>query len=264
MAAPAAAPAVLPALPAPATPHILTRVVLPGSDPTLDYVAPPAGAAVVKGLPRLGWIDASSAIAGAQAVPFLSLAGWACRPAFIESGTAGEAAMRALAEVTATFSLAFVGRCLDALEGLGVFAVALDHDAEYDDKLVPALARVPSPSPFALQAGELFEANAFFVAPVAGVAGVAGVRGRVGRGRAGQRGHVAPIVAVAAVAPVAAIAGRNPAALEWWSRVSIGDSLQAGEIYPLINMLQPCSTRPTRPRLFRRRLRRRRSIYHHW
>ena len=137
-------------------------------------MAPPVGAAVIKGLPRLGWLDAPNVSPGAQAVPFLSLAGWACRPAFIESGTAGEAAMLALAEVTATFSLAFVGRCLDTLEGLGVFAVALDHDAEFDDKVIPALARVPSPSPFALQAGELFEGNAFSIAPVAGVAGVAG------------------------------------------------------------------------------------------
>ena len=69
-------------------------------------------------MPRLGWLDAPNVSPGAQAVPFLSLAGWACRPAFIESGTAGEAAMLALAEVTATFSLAFVGRCLDTLEGL--------------------------------------------------------------------------------------------------------------------------------------------------
>ena len=77
MAAAAAAPAILPALPAPAIPHILTRVIPPGGDPELDYVAPPVGAAVIKGLPRLGWLDASSVIAGAQAVPFLSLAGWA-------------------------------------------------------------------------------------------------------------------------------------------------------------------------------------------
>ena len=45
---------------APAIPHNFQKVVVAGADASLDYWACPAGAAIVKGLPDLGWIDASS------------------------------------------------------------------------------------------------------------------------------------------------------------------------------------------------------------
>jgi hypothetical protein len=64
MAAPAPAVVPPPATIAPLFPphvaHIFTRVTIPGEDDTLDYVAVPATAGVVKGLPDLGWRNSSA------------------------------------------------------------------------------------------------------------------------------------------------------------------------------------------------------------
>ena len=224
----AAAAAPLPPLPAPALPHAFTRVNMPGLDNRLDYVAVDANAGVVKGLPELGWVDTSSMIAGSRAAPFLSIAGEACRPAHF--GAAPSPAIQAmldLSEITATFTLSFVERCCDALEGLKVFDVPLRHTSDFDDKLLPALARVPSPSPFEIGAGDLYECNAFYVAGTPAVAGVAGRAAVPAQGRAGRAGYIPRQLRVLPVAPVAAVPARDPPDLKWWSLVKIGDSLDS-------------------------------------
>ena len=56
---------------APGIPHNFQEVVIAGADATLSYWACPAGAAIVRALPELGWIDASSILPGHRAAPSL-------------------------------------------------------------------------------------------------------------------------------------------------------------------------------------------------
>merc|ERR1712185_831810 len=66
------------ALVAPAIPHNFQRCVVVGADATLDYWACPANAKLVKALPGLGWIDASSVLPGFQAAPGSSISAAVC------------------------------------------------------------------------------------------------------------------------------------------------------------------------------------------
>jgi hypothetical protein len=141
----------VPPLPPPATPHTFTRVVVVGMDNALDYVSVRADASVIKGLPKLGWVP--SPLSNERAAPLLSLAGYLCTPSFLEDEHApASRAMLTLAEVTMVPSLALLARCADALDSLRMFAVPLSDTKDFEDKLVPALARAPSPSPFAVLA----------------------------------------------------------------------------------------------------------------
>ena len=81
-AAGAPAPVANALLPAPGTRHSFVRVNVPGTESELDFVAIGADASLVKGLPALGWIDASAAHANTKAAPLLTIAGAVCLPAF--------------------------------------------------------------------------------------------------------------------------------------------------------------------------------------
>jgi hypothetical protein len=207
----------------------------------LDYVAVNADAALVKGLPELGWVDSSSVMAGTRAAPCLSIAGGVARPAhFTDMTAAATRAMLALSEVTVTFNLGYLMRCADTMEGLKMFSVPLTHTSDLDSKLIPALARLPSPSPFEIRAGEMYEANAFTVPAIVAVAGVAGARAV---GRRGQHGYVPAVQAVAAVVGAPA---RHPAELEWWSLVKVGDALDLTSEMPMLSLLQRGMAAPDR------------------
>jgi hypothetical protein len=189
-----------PPLPPPATPHTFSRVILPGRNNQLDYVAVRADATVVKGLPALGWVDSSATRASTKAVPLLQLAGAVCLPAFLgDPTTPTVATMLALSEITLVPALALVQRCADACDSLGMFAVPISRTDVWIAKLTPALARAPSPSPFEIRAGELMEANPFEVAAVAAVAAVPAiprvpaVRARGARAAGGARAAIPAI-----------------------------------------------------------------------
>ena len=70
-----AAGVLLPAFPAPAVPHNFARLLVPGADNTLDYVATPSNAKLVKALPDLGWVAVPGAPGVLQqvAAPFLAV-----------------------------------------------------------------------------------------------------------------------------------------------------------------------------------------------
>jgi hypothetical protein len=165
-----------PALSPPAVPHVFTRVTLPGEDNTLDYVAVSAATAVVRGLPLLGWVDSSAVQANTRAAPLLSVAGCVCLSTYVEdkSSPVGRALL-ALSELLAVPTLVLLGRCADACESLRMFAVPLTNYDDWVDKLKPALARIPHPSPFILGGGELVEANAFATPAIPAVAAVAAI-----------------------------------------------------------------------------------------
>jgi hypothetical protein len=80
---PIAPAAVLPGLAPPAVPHRFAAIILPGADNTKDYVAVAFDAAIITGLPQLGWLDSSAVIAGTRAAPRLSIAGLVGLPAFL-------------------------------------------------------------------------------------------------------------------------------------------------------------------------------------
>ena len=65
----AAAPAIIPPLPAPSTNHTFARVTIPGTESEMDYVAVQADASIIKGLPALGWVDSSAVVANTRAAP---------------------------------------------------------------------------------------------------------------------------------------------------------------------------------------------------
>jgi hypothetical protein len=215
-------------------PHNFTAIILPGADNTLGYVAVAFDALVVTGLPQLGWKDSSAVVAGTRAAPRLTVAGAVCLPAFLEVlGAAATAAMEELLEITMWPSLAFLNRCADCCASLSLFDVALLNAREWRAKLSPALARLPSPSPFMLRGGDLVEANAFVTAAVAAVAGRAAVPAVAGA-RATRAAPARPRVpAVPAILAVAAIPARSPAALEWWGLVKVKHSYDANAEFPL-------------------------------
>ena len=131
-------------LPAPGTRHSFVRVNVPGTESELDFVAIGADASLVKGLPALGWIDASAARANTKAAPLLTIAGAVCLPAFINDPA--DPAMKvilALREITAVPSLAFVARCADACDSLGLFDIPQRHAMDWEAHLSKALARTP-------------------------------------------------------------------------------------------------------------------------
>jgi hypothetical protein len=233
-----------PPLPPPATPHTFNRVVVAGVDNELDYVSVRADASVIKGLPRLGWV--ASPRPNEKAAPLLSLAGYLCIPSFFEDEYAlASRAMLNLGEVTMVPSLALLDRCADALDSLKMFSVPLSDTKDFEDKLIPALARAPSPSPFALLAGELLEANPFSVLGTPGVPGVPGVRAVPARGRGAAR--VPAVRGVAAIPAVPPVPGRaGPPDLEWWSLVKLGDSYDSSSVLPMLDLWRRSALAPDR------------------
>jgi hypothetical protein len=217
---PIAPAAVLPGLAPPAVPHRFAAIILPGADNTKDYVAVAFDAAIITGLPQLGWLDSSAVIAGTRAAPRLSIAGLVGLPAFLERlGDPATIAMEQLDEVTMTPSLAFLDRCADCCASLALFDVAFTDTRSWAAQLSPALARLPSPSPFMLRGGDLVEANPFATPAVAAVAGIPAVpavaavratRAAPGRPRVPGRPAVAAVAAVPARSP-AAVATRGVA-----------------------------------------------------
>ena len=148
------------ALPAPSTPHSFTRVTIPGADPELDYLAVDASASIVKAFPNIDWKDSSALQANTRAAPLLVLAGLVCLPGHLDDLAAPAAqTILDLAEVTAIPTITFLERCADTCDSLGLFAVPLDTTIEFKNKLLPALARIPAPSPFRMAAGDLIEAS---------------------------------------------------------------------------------------------------------
>jgi hypothetical protein len=249
MQAPAGVPppiALAPLLP-PHVAHLFTRVTIPGEDDALDYVAVAATAGVVKGLPDLGWKDSSAQVAGSRAAPLLSIAAQVCLPVFLEDPNSPLArTIRALAEVTVVPTLPLLGRCADTCESLRLFAVPLTRSEVWDDKLAPALARIPHPSPFALAAGEMMEANPFEIPAVAAVAAVP-ARAAVRAVRGGRGAAARPAVpARRAVAAVAAVPARRPAELEWWALTTVGSVYNADHVFPLAGLWRRGAAAPDR------------------
>jgi hypothetical protein len=225
-----------PALPAPLVPHNFTRVTLPAEDNTLDYVAIGSSATVVRGLPKLGWVDSSVAIANTMAAPLLSIAGCLCLAVFAEDVNRPVArALLALADLLAVPTLALLNRCADACDMLRLFSVPLLERQDWVDKLVPALARIPSPSPFLLGAGELVEANAFATAAIPAVAAVPARAAipAVRRNRARGILGAARVPAVAAIPGQAAVPASSPPDLLWWSLVPLSSSYDSSSALPL-------------------------------
>ena len=143
----AVAPPPVVALPAPSTSHVLTRVTIPGLDPELDYVAVDAGASIIKAFPKIDWEESSALVANTRAAPLLVIAGVVCLPGHVDDlATPAAKTILDLAEVTAIPSLAFVERCADTCDSLGLFSVPLDTTVEFKNKLLPALARTPAPA----------------------------------------------------------------------------------------------------------------------
>jgi hypothetical protein len=234
-------------LPPPHVAHIFTRVNIPGEDDALDYIAVSAAAGAVKGLPHLGWVDSSAVLAGTRAVPCLAISACVCLPAFLEDqGSAAARTIRALSEVTMVPTLAYLQRCADTCESLRMFAVPLDNSEVWEDKLSPALARIPHPSPFALAAGDFVEANPFEIAAIAAVAGVAAQAAR--RAVPGRRGAAArpAVPGRRAVAAVAAVPARRPAELEWWAATTVGSVYDANSVFPLKGLWRRGAAAPDR------------------
>ena len=180
-AAPAGGGALAPpaALALPAVAHVLTRCNIPGADNSLDYVYAPNGAKLISAFPKLGWIDATSVAPGLKAAPALAIQGVTCCAAFGDWDGAALRPLLALSELTTSFTLAYMSRAADALEGLGLLDKVYQRHSAFLDAWEVALPRVPSPSPFELGAGELSEPSAFLtggsplipaVAPVAAIA----------------------------------------------------------------------------------------------
>ena len=157
------APPPAPPLPAPATPHSFTRCRIGGTDDTLDYVRVPAACKIVKALPDLGWVDASSASPGHMAAPILKIAFGACTAATADWATPPAAikALLMLSELLVAPSLPFLTRCADALDGLGVYDKVYKQTDKFLDAVELAVGRAPNPSPFELQAGDLVETTTF-------------------------------------------------------------------------------------------------------
>ena len=247
-AAPAGGGALAPpaALNAPAVAHGFTRCNLPGADNTLDYIYAASGAKLVSAFPKLGWLDASSVAPGSKAAPALAVQGVTCCSAFGDwDGAALQPALRQ-SELTVSFSLAYMSRAADTLDGLGLLDRAHHHFQSFLDTLEVALPRVPSPSPFELGAGDLVELSPFLqggspgiaaVAPVAAVlaqARVPAVRANAARGIAGSAAIPAVVArrAVLGVAAVPAVPASGPAELEWWSLVQVGHVVDKQSLFP--------------------------------
>ena len=240
------APAPPAALAAPAVAHGFTRCNIPGADNTLDYIYAPSGAKLLSAFPKLGWVDASSVAPGCKAAPALAVQGVTCCSAFGDWDGAALQPALALSELTASFSLAYMSRAADALDGLGLLDRVYHHFQSFLDALEVALPRVPSPSPFELGAGELEELSPFLRGGSPGVAAVAPVAAVLGRARVpavranAARGIVAvaaiPAVvarpAVLGVAAVPAVPPSGPAELQWWSLVQVGHTVDKQSLFP--------------------------------
>jgi hypothetical protein len=237
-----------PALSPPAVPHVFTRVTLPGEDNTLDYVAVSAATAVVRGLPLLGWVDSSAVQANTRAAPLLSVAGCVCLSTYVEdkSSPVGRALL-ALSELLAVPTLVLLGRCADACESLRMFAVPLTNYDDWVDKLKPALARIPHPSPFILGGGELVEANVFATPAIPAVAAVAAIAAvpAVRRNRAQGIVGVPAIRAVPAIPGRAAVPASSPPDLLWWSLVPLSSSYDE-DLLPLASFWRRGMAAPDR------------------
>ena len=243
---PAAAPAVV-------TPHNFRAVTLPGMDDTLDYVSTPKIAGVVKAFPDLGWVDSSSVHAGEVAAPRLSICGMICLPMHYPDWTHPIAVMSlAMSDLTIHPASDYMSRCADTLEDMGLFSVALYHYNDWTAKLIPALAHAPTPSPFALGAGDLLERYTFItpaVAAVPGRAAIPAVAARAAVAARGGRRAVAARAAVPAVPAVAAISASppsSPAELLWWSMVKLSHGVDMGSPLPFESFLRRGMAAPDR------------------
>ena len=240
------APPPAPPLPAPATPHSFTRCRIGGTDDTLDYVRVPAACKIVKALPDLGWVDASSASPGHMAAPILKIAFGACTAATADWATPPAAikALLTLSELLVAPSLPFLTRCADALDGLGVYDKVYKQTDKFLDAVELAVGRAPNPSPFELQAGDLVETTTFLnggspgVPAVAGVAAVAAVRGVRGRAGVPAVRAVRAVAGVAAIPAVVAVPASGPAELRWLHLVRVEHRLQSDSACPLLRLWQ--------------------------
>ena len=239
-----------PVLVAPTIAHNFTRCALVGADNSLDYVYTPGGAKIVSAFPTLGWLDASSISPGAKAAPCLAIAAVTIPAAHGDWDGAVLQPLLALSELEAAFELNALSRFADALASLGILERAYLDRRAFLDAWEVALARVPSPSPFEILAGEIAVRSPFALAgtpavpgraailAVAAVAPVVGIRAARGpppvvavravRGVAA----VLPVPAVPAVAAVAASPG--PPELQWWSYVTVGHSVDRVGPFPLL------------------------------
>jgi hypothetical protein len=147
-----------PAAPAiPAHPHVYARIILPGADNTLDYVAVPTACKIIKSLPSLDWKVASAVMPAHHAAPALQLAWVVCAPAHADFDAAAAAPMLALSELTVRFTLQTLNIFADAIDSLKVFDRIYKRSDDYFDALERALPAAPSPSPFLVATANLEE-----------------------------------------------------------------------------------------------------------
>ena len=207
------------ALAAPATPHNFTRVVVAGTDSTLDYWATPANAKVVFAFPSLGWVDSSTAMVGTRAAPALVISAITCPAATGTWGDAIAAPVEAMSDLTAGFTPAAASRLADAQAALGLFDRQYSHSQDFYDAFELLLSAQPSPlptpSPFELVVGDVAVRSAFAtggspaVAAVAAVPAVAAVAAQPAVAAVPARPAVAGVAARQAV-PAVQARGRLP------------------------------------------------------
>ena len=166
-------------LAAPATPHSFTRVVVAGTDSTLDYWATPASSKLVFAFPSLGWVDSSTAMVGTRAAPALVISAVTCPAATGAWGDAISAPVEAMSDLTACFTPAAASRFADAQASLGLLDRQYSHSQDFYDTFELLLSAQPSPlltpSPFELVVGDMALRSAFATGGSPAVAAVAAV-----------------------------------------------------------------------------------------
>ena len=138
------------AAPAPGIPHNFQEVVIAGADATLGYWACPAGAAIVRALPDLGWIDASSVLPGHRAAPSLSITAACCPGSHFAWASPVFSPVLAMSELLVAFSPAAMSRAADGLAAVGLWSKAYTHAGRYFEAYEAILPKLPTPSPLEL------------------------------------------------------------------------------------------------------------------
>ena len=132
------------AQPPAATPHSFTRCRVVGTDPTLDFLACPSSASIVRSLPDLGWVDASSIMPGHRAAPLLAISAALIPPAFFDWDAPAFSPVLQMAELVSSFTVTALARFADGLEALGVFSRVYHNTQVYLDAVEVALGQAPS------------------------------------------------------------------------------------------------------------------------
>ena len=163
-----APPAVI--VPASVTPHNFQRVTIMGTDAAFDYWACPATSKLVRALPGLGWVDASSILPGCKAAPGSLITAVAIPGVSFDKTAPGFAAIASLSELVASFDVGEVSRITDVLASFGLFDKTYTNTATYFEAYEALMPKLPSPSPLRLSnAGCVVVLQPFDRAAIAGV-----------------------------------------------------------------------------------------------